>query len=235
MNSSSFKSYMVFLFVYMQALSLLYTYFYWQDFGVNALDYMSFQDIVFAPLEFLISYVVLILFVLFLDRFFSVYRKRSISYLENFLIFWLSVLGAIFSFLLSRLDFLIPGYELFNYVFYFCMVVIPEFLPYTPWGQKYFKSPAEAYAYSATFFIGLALVSWVPSWTSGLKINELNNLDNQMPVVKLINCQKCSYSVLGKLGSFVIAYDRKAGSVISISDRNVEYIQHHPFYKPDGS
>ncbi|MEL7966918.1 hypothetical protein AAG587_11125 [Vreelandella neptunia] len=233
MNNSSFKSYMVFLFVYMQGLSLLYTYFYWQNFGVNALDYISFNDIIFAPLEFLIGYVALIVFVLLQNRAFALFRRRVISHYDNFLFFSLCVFLGVFSFLLSKLDYFIPSYSVFNYIFYACMIFIPEFFPYTPWGQKYFRSPTEAYAYSATFFIGLAMVSWIPSWTFGLKVDELNHVDNQMPVVKLINCQKCEYSVLGKLGSFVIAYDRKAGAVISISDRNVEYIQHHQFYTPE--
>lgn len=232
MNSSSFKSYMIFLFVYMQFLSLLYTYFYWQDFGINALDYISFDDVVFAPLEFLIGYVVLIIFVFFIYRVSELFRKRMISYYDNFICFLLCVFLGLLSFLFSKLEFFFPSYSLFKYVFYTCMVIIPEFFPYTPWGQRYFKSPAEAYAYSATFFIGLAMVSWMPSWTSGLKVAELSRLDNQMPIVKLINCQKCSYTVLGKLGSFVIAYDREAGSVISISDRNIDYIQHQQFYTP---
>ncbi|WP_161491461.1 hypothetical protein, partial [Vreelandella lionensis] len=210
-------------------------YFYWQDFGVNALDYISFQDVVFAPLEFLIGYVALMVFVIFVNRAFTFFRNRRISQFDNLYCFILYFFGGVISFVLSRLDFLVPSYEVFNFIFVICMVFIPEFFPYTPWGEKYFKSPAEAHAYSATFFIGLALISFSPSWASGIKINELNRLDNQMPIVKLINCQTCSYSVLGKLGSFVIAYDRKAGSVVSISDRNVEYIQHHPFYTPDGS
>ncbi|XQU09510.1 hypothetical protein P4544_07235 [Halomonas sp. LY9] len=230
MNGSGFKSYILFLFVYMQGLSLLYTYFYWKNFGVNALDYISFNDIVFAPLEFLIGYVALIVFVVLQNRAFLLFRRRVVSHYDNFLLFSLCVGLGVVSFLFSKLEYFFPSYSAFNYIFYICMFLIPEFFPYTPWGQKYFKSPAEAYAYSATFFIGLAMVSWVPNWTFSQKVEELNQVDNAMPVVKLIDCQKCTYSVLGKLGSFVIAYDRKAGAVISISDRTVEYIQHKPFY-----
>ncbi|WP_404473721.1 hypothetical protein LG301_04180 [Vreelandella venusta] len=192
---------------------------------------MSFNDIALSS----IGSLFVILFGLFIALLWSFYCMevflRNPLRFSN-LIFFLFLFGFFCSFFLSYFDLLSfsKSDDMLSFFLFLFGVMLPTFFGFSSFGMKVFSSPRESVWYATTVVIGIYLLSFYPDVSARYNYERIQKNSFDVPVVEVKSCDECEYKMIGKLGDYVIAYDSRNSSVVSVNDKNVEVIRHKPYF-----
>lgn len=120
--------------------------------------------------------------------------------------------------------------DMLSFFLFLFGVMLPTFFGFSSFGMKVFSSPRESVWYAATVVIGIYLLSFYPDVSARYNYERIQKNSFDVPVVEVKSCDECEYKMIGKLGDYVIAYDSRNSSVVSVNDRNVEVIRHKPYF-----
>lgn len=186
---------------------------------------MTYADIIFSQVGSLVVVLVTLVFAyMALVSFFASQHKKPFKYSNNRFFLTVVVFALGFLVLIDQDHAVI--HTLVMPFFTVAVFLFPAYFAFSHWGIRYFSNPKESILYSSTFVIVFYTLTIWPSHAAEQDLQRIYESDGGLSKVVSTVCERCDYYSIGKLGDYVIVYDKKNEAVLAINDRNIDYIRH---------